>query len=173
VNLTAREFQRPTLANEIAAMLTATGLAPSWLSLEITESLAMDNAEATVNTLVALRQLGVLVAIDDFGTGYSSLAYLRQFPVDILKIDQAFVQAAVSKKPGGDALIRAIVDLAANLTLTTIAEGLETKLHAEHISSLGCQMGQGYLFSRPEPAHQLERHFSSEPGSRVLTPAAY
>ena len=173
VNISGRQLADDRLLSDVQAIVAQSGIDPQTLVLEITESVLMHDVVLVAHRLRRLKDLGIRLAIDDFGTGYSSLAYLRQFPVDILKIDQAFVQAAVSKKPGGDALIRAIVDLAANLTLTTIAEGLETKLHAEHISSLGCQMGQGYLFSRPEPAHQLERHFSSEPGSRVLTPAAY
>jgi len=154
VNLTAREFQRPDLAGEVAAVLAATGLAPELLRLEITESLAMRDAAATVATLVALRDLGVQIAIDDFGTGYSSLAYLKRLPVDTLKIDKAFVDG-LGSDAGDTAIAAAIVALGHTLGLRVIAEGVETAAQAAALRDLGCDFAQGYHFARPLPATEV------------------
>ena len=110
-----------------------------------------------------LKALGVRLAIDDFGTGYSSLAYLRQFPIDVLKIDRSFVDAATSGSPGGEALLRAIVNLAASLDLTTVAEGIEQPAQRELVRALGCTIGQGYLFARPLPADEFGQLLANGP----------
>jgi len=154
VNLTTREFQHPGLAGEVVAALAAAGLEARWLRLEITESLAMRDAAATVTTLVALRELGVQVAIDDFGTGYSSLAYLKRLPVDALKIDKAFIDG-LGTGEGDTAIVEAIITLAHTLGLQVIAEGVETAAQAEWLRALGCDLAQGYHFARPLPPAEL------------------
>src|SRR5262249_19704341 len=125
VNLSARQFQQPSLVPDIAWLLQQTGLRPDCLKLEITESVVMHDAPATLARLYALKDLGVQLAIDDFGTGYSSLSYLKRFPIDVLKIDQGFVRGL-----GGDAddtaIVRAIITVAKNLNLSVTAEGIET-----------------------------------------------
>lgn len=130
------------------------GLAPSWLRLEITESLAMRDAEATVATLTALRALGVHVAIDDFGTGYSSLAYLKRLPVDALKIDKSFIDDLAADTADA-AIIEAIIALSHTLGLLVIAEGVETVQQADRLRALGCNLAQGYYFARPLPAEAI------------------
>jgi EAL domain-containing protein (putative c-di-GMP-specific phosphodiesterase class I) len=155
VNLTAREFQQPGLADEVATALANAGLDPAWLRLEITESLAMRDAAATAATLGALRALGVRVAIDDFGTGHSSLASLKSLPVDTLKIDRAFVHG-MTKQDRDRSIVSAILSLARALRLKVIAEGVETEADATILRDLGCHQAQGYFFSRPVPLEKLE-----------------
>ena len=154
VNLTAREFQRATLIDEVAAAVNKVGLAPTWLRLEITESFAMRDADATIATLTALRQLGVKIAIDDFGTGYSSLAYLKRLPVDALKIDKSFIDDLAADTADA-AIVEVIIALAHTLGLIVVAEGVETAQQAERLRALGCDLAQGYHFARPLPAEQL------------------
>ena len=136
-------------------MLAATGVDPHSLVLEITESVLVADVESVTRRLHQLKELGIRLAIDDFGTGYSSLAYLRQFPVDILKIDRTFVDAATSGAAGGEALVRAIVGLGQSLELATVAEGIEARAQAEQLLAVGCPTGQGFYFARPMPADEL------------------
>ena len=159
INLTAREFQHAALLDEVAAAVEKVGLAPSWLRLEITESLAMRDAEATVATLTALRALGVHVAIDDFGTGYSSLAYLKRLPVDALKIDKSFIDDLAADTADA-AIIEAIIALSHTLGLLVIAEGVETVQQADRLRVLGCNLAQGYYFARPIPAEAIGLHLA-------------
>ena len=154
VNLTAREFQHAALVDEIAAALQQAELAPAWLHLEITEGVAMHDADTTVATLTALRALGVQTAIDDFGTGYSSLAYLKRLPVTALKIDKSFVDALASDTVDA-AIVEAIIVLAHTLGLLVIAEGVETAQQADRLRALGCDLAQGYHFARPLPAAEF------------------
>ena len=154
VNLSARQFQYAGLVEDVAVAITDGGIAPESLTLEITESMVMRNIEATIETLRALRTLGVQVAIDDFGTGYSSLSYLQQLPVDIIKIDRAFVQH-VDTDPGNMALVDAVVNLGAALQLRTVAEGVETSDQWNKLRQLGCEYGQGFLFGRPASPDQI------------------
>jgi diguanylate cyclase (GGDEF)-like protein/PAS domain S-box-containing protein len=156
VNLSGRQLGDDALVADVAAVLADTAIDPATVVLEITESVLMDDVEAVTSKLRQLKDLGVRLAIDDFGTGYSSLAYLRQFPVDILKIDRTFVEAASSGAAGGEALVRAVVDLSASLHLATIAEGIEQQDQADLMLALGCPTGQGYLYARPMPPQQLE-----------------
>jgi EAL domain-containing protein (putative c-di-GMP-specific phosphodiesterase class I) len=152
VNLSAREIQHPDVVELVSGVLRASGLPPSALVLEITESALMHDTEASLKRLFELKKLGVRLAIDDFGTGYSSLSYLRRFPVDILKIDKSFIEN-VATRTDAVALVRAIVDLGRSLKLSTVAEGVELPEQAAELRALGCEMAQGYLFSRPlEPA---------------------
>ncbi|HMC05102.1 MAG TPA: EAL domain-containing protein [Actinomycetota bacterium] len=148
VNLSARQLQNPALVGEVAAALARSGLDPAGLVIEITESMLMEEPEHAVERLRGLKGLGVRLAIDDFGTGYSSLSYLRRFPVDVLKIDKAFV-AALLAGPEDAALAHAIVRLAHTLHLGTVAEGIETAEQLAELCRLGCEFGQGYLFAAP------------------------
>jgi len=125
------------------------------VQLEITEGVAMGNAEATVETLRRLKGLGVGLAIDDFGTGYSSLAYLKRFPVDALKIDRAFV-AGVRRETADASIVGAVVGLGHALGLAVVAEGVETADEAAQVRALGCGQGQGYHFARPLPRAEAE-----------------
>lgn len=148
VNLSVKQLQQATLVEEVAAVLAETGFSPCNLKLEITESVMMMNAEATIERLNALRDLGVRLAVDDFGTGYSSMAYLRRLPIDTLKIDRAFVQR-LGEQSEDDAIVRAIVTLAKTLNLSITSEGIETPEQLTHLQELGCDRGQGYLYARP------------------------
>jgi diguanylate cyclase (GGDEF)-like protein/PAS domain S-box-containing protein len=151
VNVSARQFQQGGWTDEVARALEESGLSPDRLVLEITESVLMDDTRTTVRRLGELRDLGVRIAIDDFGTGYSSLGYLRQFPVDILKIDKSFIDG-VASGPHESALARAVIKLASTLKLEAVAEGITSRKQYLVLRRLRCQFGQGFLFSRPEPA---------------------
>jgi diguanylate cyclase (GGDEF)-like protein/PAS domain S-box-containing protein len=153
VNLSARQLADPHLAEQVAASLAGAGLAPTSLVLEITEGALVDDVDLAVATMASLRTLGVGLAIDDFGTGYSSLNYLRQLPVDTIKIDRSFV-VELGRSEDQRALLRSIVGLARSLRLETIAEGIETASQVEELRALGVRLGQGYYFARPLPADQ-------------------
>ena len=155
VNLSARQFQRPELLFDIRRALRAAHLDPSGLKLEITESVAMHDAESTIETLQSLKALGIRLAIDDFGTGYSSLSYLKRFPVDTLKVDRSFVDG-LGEDPQNTAIVQSIVALAKALGLSVTGEGIETDLQRRLLRDLGCERGQGYLFARPCPAAELD-----------------
>jgi diguanylate cyclase (GGDEF)-like protein len=151
VNLSARQLADPQIVHEVAAALDEGGLEPRRLVLEITETVLMQDRDAAAATLWQLKSLGVRIAIDDFGTGYSSLAYLRRFPIDMLKVAREFVDG-LGRDANDDAITRAIVDLAGTLGLLTIAEGIETTQQQEHVAALGCDLAQGYLYSYPVDA---------------------
>ncbi|HLA15297.1 MAG TPA: diguanylate cyclase [Candidatus Limnocylindrales bacterium] len=163
VNLSARQFLGTDLGAEIAAILEETKLPPSRLELEITESVAMDRSELGLGALKAVREMGVRIALDDFGTGYSSLAYLRDLPLDILKIDRAFV-AKLGSDSADTSIVSAVVGLARGLGIGVVAEGIETTGQLAVLRGLGCDRGQGFLFSPPVPAGAIDdllrgRHF--------------
>jgi EAL domain-containing protein (putative c-di-GMP-specific phosphodiesterase class I) len=162
VNLSPRQFQHPHLAADIARSLANSGLEPRRLSLEITESLMVQEPELAVGTLNALRDMGLQLAVDDFGTGYSGLRYLRQFPVDTLKIDRVFI-ANIDEDAYNSAIVRSVVTLAAALGLRVTAEGIETEAEREQVQALGCYGGQGYLFGRPMPAEAFARLLDERP----------
>ncbi len=171
VNLSARQFAHPDLVAKVAATLEATDLDPSALELEITESVVMDQSEASIERLQALRRLGVKLVLDDFGTGYSSLSYLRRLPLDTIKIDRSFVSGL-----GSDAadlpIAQAVISLAHGLGIGVVAEGIETATQLACLRELGCDRGQGYAFARPVPPEELERLFEGATGNRlVLQPA--
>jgi diguanylate cyclase (GGDEF)-like protein/PAS domain S-box-containing protein len=147
VNLSARQLEHPDLIEEVSAVLLETGLSPSSLRLEITESLTVQNGEWTQMRLRALKALGVKLAVDDFGTGYSSMAYLSNFPIDTLKIDRCFVNKIA--EPEGTAIVQAIITLAHSLGLNVTGEGIESQDQLRSLQLLGCHEGQGYYFSRP------------------------
>ncbi len=148
VNLSGRQIVDPDLAADVGRILAESGLAPPTLTLEMTESVLVQDVEATMGTLRALKALGVRLAIDDFGTGYSSLSYLRQFPIDILKIDRSFI-SSLDGSTDSMALVRSILNLSSTLRLETVAEGIEESEQREVLRELGAQQGQGYLFARP------------------------
>ncbi len=148
VNLSPRQFQQPTLVEDVAAALQRSGVDPRHIQLEITESAAMEDAEAAVTTLERLKELGVQLAIDDFGTGYSSLAYLKRFPVDELKIDRAFV-TGLGASSEDVSIVNAVTSLGHALNLTIVAEGIETAEDSRQVQTLGCEIGQGYYFAKP------------------------
>jgi diguanylate cyclase (GGDEF)-like protein len=172
VNVSARQLQDPDLLGQLARMLHETGFNPAHLVLEITESVLMQDMAGTVGRLRELKQLGLRLAIDDFGTGYSSLGYLRQFPVDVLKIDRAFVED-IADGTEQSAVARAIIGLSDALHLTTVAEGIETAGQLRLLRALGCELGQGYYFSPPLVATAfaalLQRGIGWKPG---VLPAA-
>jgi diguanylate cyclase (GGDEF)-like protein/PAS domain S-box-containing protein len=151
VNLSARQLTTSNLPILVQGVLDGSGLTPSKLCLEITESVLMDDASAVIDTLWELKAIGVALAIDDFGTGYSSLSYLRRFPVDVLKVDQSFV-SGLGPDPEDSTIVAAIVNLANTLDLEAIAEGVETFDQVERLRGLGCQLAQGYYFARPGEA---------------------
>jgi diguanylate cyclase (GGDEF)-like protein/PAS domain S-box-containing protein len=151
VNLSAKQFLRRDLDKTITHALAAAGVPPRLLELEITESCLMHSPEEAIRVLNALRDAGLKISVDDFGTGYSSLAYLARFPLSALKIDRAFVRNVHSDSSAA-AIVRAVIDMANNLELQVIAEGVETEQQAAFLRGHGCHQGQGYLFSRPVPA---------------------
>jgi EAL domain-containing protein (putative c-di-GMP-specific phosphodiesterase class I) len=154
VNLSARQVADISIVDHVRDALDASHLEPSRLVLEITETVLMHDRDAAAATLWQLKGLGVRIAIDDFGTGYSSLAYLRRFPIDMLKVAREFVDG-LGRDAHDDVITRAIVELASTLGLLTVAEGIETTQQQEHVSALGCDLAQGYLFSRPIDAEAV------------------
>jgi PAS domain S-box-containing protein len=154
VNLSVHELQNANLADQISELLITTGIAPEKLCLEITESALLANPGLARRVLSQLRALGVRIAIDDFGTGYSSLAYLKDLPLDELKIDRSFVKD-MAKDAGARAIVRSVIDLAHDLGLRAIAEGVEDRATQEVLATLGCDSAQGYYFSPPLGADDL------------------
>src|SRR6266508_2232984 len=154
VNLSAKQFQHPTLVQEISEALAESGLDAGSLKLEITESVVMQDAPATLAKLKTLKDLGIRLAIDDFGTGYSSLGYLKRFPVDTLKIDRSFVKG-LSKEGNDNAIVRAVVTVAKTLNMDVTAEGVETDQQRIELKALGCDRAQGFLFARPADAEHV------------------
>ncbi|UCV13070.1 EAL domain-containing protein [Dechloromonas denitrificans] len=154
VNLSARQLQSDTLIDDVAEALALSGLNAACLDLEITESMLMQNAEAAINRLNALKRMGVTLSLDDFGTGYSSLAYLKSFPLDALKVDRSFVQD-IAADPDDASITRAVITMAHHLKLKVIAEGVETSEQLALLISHQCDMIQGYFFSRPLAADAL------------------
>jgi len=154
VNVSARQFQHGAWTDDVAHALLVSGLDPAALVLEITESSLMEDTATTMARLAELRALGVSIAIDDFGTGYSSLGYLRQFPVDVLKVDKSFIDG-VAEGPHDSALARAVIKLAATLGLDAVAEGVSSRKQMAALRRLRCRYAQGYYFSRPQPLDTL------------------
>jgi EAL domain-containing protein (putative c-di-GMP-specific phosphodiesterase class I) len=150
VNLSVRQLQSETLISDVRHALEVTGLPPSALVLEITESLMLADTDFGMQQLEELKALGIRLAMDDFGTGYSSLSYLSRFPVDILKMDRSFVSGDEN-----DALTSAIIALGASLSLDVVAEGIELPEQATSLEALGCEIGQGFLFARPMTSEAL------------------
>ncbi len=154
VNLSARQFRDPNLVSLISGILSETGMPATSLNLELTESVLMDESEFGIAVLARLRDLGLGLALDDFGTGYSSLAYLKRFPIDELKMDRLFVRD-VERKPTDAAITRAIISLAHSLGQKVVVEGIETQAQLEILTDGGCDMAQGFLFSKPVAAAEF------------------
>jgi diguanylate cyclase (GGDEF)-like protein len=167
VNLSARQFTQTDLVEDVRQTLAHTGLEADALELEITESVLMDQSEAGIRALRDLRGLGVRLVLDDFGTGYSSLSYLKHLPLDTIKIDRTFV--AGIEETADRSIVDAVIALAHGLGIGVVAEGIETDEQADRLRELGCDLGQGYLFSRPVPAEQTAGLLGSLPTARAAT----
>jgi len=154
INISARQFQHRHFLQQLRRALDMSKADPSRIELEITESLIMENAEQSIRIMKQLKDMGFALAIDDFGTGYSSLSYLKKFPIDTLKVDQAFVRN-LEQDENDQSIVRAIVDLAKHLHLKTVAEGVETKGQWQFLKDLECDYIQGYLFSKPDTPDKL------------------
>jgi diguanylate cyclase (GGDEF)-like protein len=165
VNLSPIQFKNPNLVSSVSAALQASGLPANRLELEITESVLLQNSEATLAVLHELRGFGVRISLDDFGTGYSSLSYLRSFPFDKIKIDRSFV-AELATRDDSMAIVRAVTGLGKSLGIVTTAEGVETDAQFELLRREGCTQVQGYLFSPPRPAADVETML--RPRARVV-----
>jgi EAL domain-containing protein (putative c-di-GMP-specific phosphodiesterase class I) len=169
VNVSGRQLDHDELIEDVRHALEQSGMDPASLTLEITETTLMRDAEATAERLQELKGLGVRIAIDDFGTGYSSLAYLRQFPVDALKIDRSFISGIAASKEAA-ALIRTLVQLGKTLQIETLAEGIEDQIQLKTLQREHCDHGQGFLFSRPLDVSAVEAFLQSSDASMQLLP---
>jgi len=156
VNVSPLQFKSRTLALKVAAALAASGLSPNRLELEITEAVLIRDDEVTLATLHQLKKLGVRIALDDFGTGYSSLSYLHRFPFDKIKIDRSFIKD-VAESGGSSSIVQAVLNIAAARSMTTTAEGVETRQQLEMLRRLDCTEMQGFLFSPAVPASEIMR----------------
>ena len=168
VNISAQEFLQKDFVESVRAALIETRLQPQFLELEITESVLMKDTEATRKTLHQLKQLGVILAVDDFGTGYSSLSYLQRLPIDVLKIDQSFVQNIESAEDDG-IIVSAIISMANSLNLRVIAEGIENANQLAFLKAHHCQEGQGYFFGHPLKAEQFSAHLLNNMSASLMT----
>lgn len=166
VNITPKQFAQPDLASQIRKTLQETGLDPCCLNLEITETIAMADADRSAVVLSELKALGILLDIDDFGTGYSSLSRLQRFPVDTLKIDRSFISHMDTDIETRE-IVRIIVMLAHGLRLKVVAEGVETPAQANMLKDIGCELAQGYLYSKPAPAETIEELLSNTHAENV------
>ncbi|MEJ2372371.1 MAG: EAL domain-containing protein, partial [Sulfurimonas sp.] len=162
INISAVQFKRGDLLTTISDALVQSQLDPTYLELELTESIMMHDVETTLQTVKSLKTLGLLQSIDDFGTGYSSLAYLKRFAVDKLKIDQSFVRGVLQDREDA-VIIKAIVQMASSLNFKTIAEGVEDVNVLEIIKSYGCDEVQGYYFAKPMEALDFEKFYLKFP----------
>jgi EAL domain-containing protein (putative c-di-GMP-specific phosphodiesterase class I) len=165
VNLSSRQLDTALLIDNVADVLERTGLPSGTLGLEITESVIMRDPESSTTSLRALKDLGVRLAVDDFGTGYSSLAYLRRFPVDLLKVDRAFVDGlgADSGDAEDRAIVAAVVSLAHTLGMKAIAEGVETADQLAELRAMGCDMAQGFFVAKPLTAPDIDDLLARKP----------
>ncbi|MEV6842207.1 EAL domain-containing protein [Actinoplanes sp. NPDC051411] len=162
VNVSVRQFDSGDLAQTVAEVLAFTGMPADRLCLEMTESVLLTDTDENLSRIVSLKALGVQLAMDDFGTGYSSLAYLRRFPMDVLKIDRSFVDR-LGGEDADEALVRTIVRMGRNLGMSLVAEGIETEVQLARLLEMGCDYAQGYLLSRPLPAEEAGRALESGP----------
>jgi len=163
LNISGQHFMKNELLETITAILKESGLDPGLLELELTEGVLMAHTEKTVKTLQALKGMGVRLAIDDFGTGFSSLSYLKRFPLDVLKIDRTFIKDIITD-PDDAAITVATIEMARTLKLQVIAEGVETQPQLDFLTRNGCDLYQGYLFSRPVPPEEIPRLFTPSAG---------
>ncbi len=171
VNLSGKHFGHPALVEQIKTVIAETGINPTYLKLELTESAVMDNAETAILMLKQIKETGVQISIDDFGTGYSSLSYLHRFPIDLLKVDRSFVSAMEENTENGE-IVRTVIALAKALNLKVVAEGIESVHQFHQLRILGCEYGQGYLFSKPLPVADIERLLEDKARWQNILPAA-
>jgi diguanylate cyclase (GGDEF)-like protein len=172
VNVSGRQLDSDEFVIDVKDALTASGLSPKALTLEITETTLMRNTEETATRLRAAKDLGVKIAIDDFGTGYSSLAHIQRFPIDSLKIDRSFI-SQLADNPEGETLIRTLVQLGKALSIETLAEGIEREHELSLLQAEQCDSGQGYLYARPLTADAAEEFLNNwRSGAAVTTPSA-
>lgn len=171
VNLSGKHFGHPALVEQIKTVVAETGIDPESLKLEITESAVMENAETAILMLKQIKETGVRVSIDDFGTGYSSLSYLHRFPIDLLKVDRSFVSAMEENSENGE-IVRTVIALAKALNLKVVAEGIESIHQFHQLRILGCEYGQGYLFSKPLPVNEIERLLKDNTRWQTILPGA-
>ena len=155
INLSARQFMQADLVDQIKMLIQQYEIKPDNIDLEITETIAMQDADNSINKMHMLKELGVKLSMDDFGTGYSSLSYLHQFPLDVLKIDRSFVKDIVGNSEDG-AIARAVIAMAHSMNLVVIAEGVETEEQYQFLKDNECEIIQGYLISKPVPAKEFE-----------------
>lgn len=160
VNLSGRQFSSSNLIKEVQEVLQNTTLPAKYLDLEITESLAMSNADHNISILKGLKAMGVSLSIDDFGTGYSSLAYLHSFPIDAIKIDRSFIDNLESQE--GQAIVRTILAMADSLNLKVVAEGIEEEFHVTFLQNKNCDIFQGFMFGKPMPASDFQQYLQSQ-----------
>lgn len=172
VNLSARQFYQGNIVHTVKKTLQESRLDPKWLELELTESLTLDDSEATIKIMRELKKLGVSLSLDDFGTGWSSLSYLRQFPIDRIKIDRSFLRD-LSTQPAAEAVVRSVVNLGRDLGLSCIAEGVETAEQLDYIQGQRCAEAQGFLFSPPVPEESCRAILRSQNVGSSKLPAAF
>jgi len=170
VNLSTRQLNDPDFARSVRECLRETGVEPSWLKLEITESAVMDRADHAIKVLAELKAMGIKLSLDDFGTGYSSLSYIHKLPVQTLKVDRSFV-SVMHESEENRGIVRIIIDLARLFGFDVVAEGIETEADAHLLRALACDYGQGYLYARPMPAAEAVRLLEDGPSWRHLIPA--
>jgi len=161
VNLSARQLREMSFVSVLQDILQDSGMSPEWLEIEITESMLMSDTESAVTSLNVLHDMGIHVAMDDFGTGYSSLSYLKRFPIDTIKIDQAFVAEITSSSDDAE-IIRTIINMGKTLHRQIVAEGVETEAQLALLKEYGCDHIQGYLLSRPVPGDALAEFFRAK-----------
>ena len=154
VNISARQFTDANFVSTIKDVIKSSGIDQRFLTIELTESLLLGNIDDKIELLKRLKEMGLKLSLDDFGTGYSSLSYLRKLPLDELKIDRSFI-TELSKNADSRAIVATIVYLAKNLKLSTVAEGIESKVELEFLRKLGCHQYQGFFFSRPVPGNEI------------------
>lgn len=178
VNLSGKHFGHPALVEQITSVINETGIDPANLKLELTESAVMEDAQTAILMLRQIKETGVQISIDDFGTGYSSLSYLHQFPIDQLKVDRSFVSAMEENTDNGE-IVRTVITLAKALKLKVVAEGIESIHQYHQLRVLGCEYGQGFLFSKPLPVGDIERLLADPyrwlnilPASQAVPPGA-
>jgi EAL domain-containing protein (putative c-di-GMP-specific phosphodiesterase class I) len=167
VNISGRQFREPGFVAAVLRILEETGLEAKHLELEITESNVMENVEKTIRTLIELQQQGLTFSIDDFGTGYSSLAYLKRFPLSSLKIDRTFVREVIHS-PNDAAIASSVIALGHSMGLKVVAEGVETREQLAFFERNNCDLVQGYLFSPPRPAAEIEEILRERTGTLLF-----
>jgi EAL domain-containing protein (putative c-di-GMP-specific phosphodiesterase class I) len=171
VNVSALQFRLPSFAESVRHILDEMQINPKLVELELTESMIMDDYVESTRHMEKLRSLGVSIAVDDFGTGYCSLAHLHRLPIDVLKIDRSFVRE-IDSRSSTWSLIQAIVDMARNLNLTVVAEGVETECQRSALDEIDCDSLQGYVLHRPQPAAGIEETLFTNICDRISLPKA-